>query len=767
MDIKTKKKLINFNFLREFLFSFMILLASDPTWGQTNNGIDASLEGDRLLLEIDTKILNKPLLFVRHGIGHHQVIWSKQRDHILLTIPQIHSLSGTIIPLYNDYHIKTNIIGKFPIIKNKSTAQSFYIDVTDLLLQADITWNMESPETVIINQSYIEDVKYLMNEILITTKRTISRNNKKTTINADFSFFMLQVPMKPRLFDHRMGFFCEDMYSVLNDLPNTEKGSIMRWRLEKKYKNRRISEPVRPIIFYLDPAIPDKWKPYIKAGVLEWLPAFEAAGFKNAIEVREVPKNDKNWFRNSVKYSMIRWSDYTEVRGSQDKGGSSVQQIVDLRSGEILKSDIMIGSSYQSLSDEYLVRCAPMDKRAQQYPFPDDLLGELFQFVTAHEAGHAFGLKDANYGEYAYPFEKMRDKIWLQEMGHTPSVMTYARHNHIVQPKDSIPPSLLVQKVGPMDFHQIKWGYQTISGTNMPEEELPYLEKIVREQDTIPWYRYNIGQFETLGPGSTNEVVDNNDPVRSIKLSLKNLKKVIELLPLINQSKRDNTLLERLYNKSLDLWHHQMSQVMSLIGGYTIQYKSGAQSGEVYTPIPLKVQEEAMEFLLLNAFEVPEWLSNPAFLPRIQFSTNSDRLMEYQLKLLSELITPFRMKRIEQMENSVPVYGISRKLLSKLRLGLFNELNNDAVVINRHKQELQRAYLGLLVMAVNQERKYENIILGENYYLYSDYSKSIFMSELYSLKKEITDSLKIVKDEITLEHLKLCLWQINNCSKQL
>ncbi|PKP29050.1 MAG: hypothetical protein CVU01_01920 [Bacteroidetes bacterium HGW-Bacteroidetes-18] len=764
MDIKTKKKLINFNFLREFLFSFMILLASGPTWGQTNNGIDASLEGDRLLLEIDIKILDKPILFVRHDIGHHQVIWSKQRDHILLTIPQIHSLSGTIIPLYNDYHIKTNIIGRFPIIKNKSTTQSFYIDVTDLLLQADITWNMEGPETTLINQSYIENIGYLKNEILITTKRTILRNNKVTTINADFSFFMLPDPMKPRLFDHRMGYFCEDMYSVLNDLPNTEKGSIMRWRLEKKYKNRRISEPVRPIIFYLDPAIPDKWKPYIKAGVLEWLPAFEAAGFKNAIEVREVPKNDKNWFRNSVKNSIIRWSNYTEVRGSQDKGGSTVRQIVDLRSGEILKSDIIIGSSYQSLSDRYLVRCAPMDKRAQQYPFPDDLLGELFQFVTAHEAGHAFGLKDANYGEYAYPFEKMRNESWLRKMGHTPSIMSYARHNHIVQPKDSIPPSLLVQKVGPMDIYQIKWGYQTIPGTNRPEEELHYLEKIVREQDSVPWYRCNIGS-ESLGPGSTNEVVDNDDPVQSIRLSLKNLKKVIELLPSINQSQRDNALLERLYNKSLDLWYHQMSQVMSLIGGYTLQYKSGAQPGEVYTPIPPKVQEEAMEFLLLNAFEVPEWLSNPTFLPRIRFSTNSDRLMEYQLKLLSELITPFRMKRIEQMENSVLHNEISKKLLSKLRLRLFNELKSDDVLINRHRQELQSAYLGLLVKAVNQERKYENIILGENYYLYSDYSKSIFMSELHFLKKEITDCLKMVKDESTLGHLKLCLWQINNLLK--
>jgi len=761
MDIKLKKMLINFNILREFLFSFMVLLASGPVWGQTNNGIEAYLEGDRLFFEVEAKILDKPLLFVRHDLGHHQVIWSKQRDHILLTIPQIESLSGAIIPVYNDYHIEANIIGRFPIIKNKSTAQSFYIDVTDLLLQTAIKWNLYSPETVFINQSYIEDIGYLKDEIVIMTKRTVLYKNKKRTIDVDFSFFMLPKPMKPRLFDHRMGYFCEDMYSVLNAFPKAEKGSIMRWRLEKKHKNRRISEPVKPIIFYLDPTIPDKWKSYIKAGVLEWLPAFEVAGFKNAIEVREVPENDKNWRRNSVNHSMIRWSTYAGVRGSQDKGGSNVRQIVDLRSGEILKSDIFIGNSGQSLSDQYLIRCAPMDKRAQQYPFPDDLLGELFQFVTAHEAGHAFGIKDANYGEYAYPFEKMRNESWLRKMGHTPSVMSYARHNHVVQPKDSIPASLLIQKVGPMDTHQINWGYQTIPGTNSPEEELPYLEKIVREQDSVPWYRYNIEQFETLGPGSTNEVVDNDDPVRSIRLSLKNLKKVIESLPFINQSQSDNALLERLYNKSLDLWYHQMSQVMSLIGGYTVQYKSGNQEGEVFSPIPLRTQEKAMEFLLLNAFEVPEWLSNPTFLSRIRFSTNSDRLMEYQLKLLSELITPFRMKRIEQMENSVLYNEISRKLLLKLRL-LFNELKSDDVLINRHRQELQKAYLGILIKAINQKKNYTNIILGENYYLYSDYSKSIFMSELRLIQEEIQQTLDRIEDKITLEHLRLCLRQMKN-----
>ena len=741
----------------------IILLVACPLWGQVNNSVKGHLEAGRLFFNINEGLLQRPMLFVRHGMGQHQVIWSKQPDHILLTLSQIHSLSGAVIPLENDYRTDGKIL-RFPIIKEKSSSRSFYIDVTDLLLQTAIKWNLESPETVVVDQSYIEGIRYCENETVIMTKRTTSYGEQRNTKDVDFSFFMLSDPMEPRLFDHRMGYFCEDQYSAINAYPKHAKASIMRWRLEKKHKNKKVSEPIEPIVFYFDPAMPDKWKPYVRAGVLEWLPAFEAAGFKNAIQVREIPKYGENWPENSVNRSMIRWSNYAGIRGNEGKGGSTVRQIVDLRSGEILKSDIILGSSYQGLSDQYFVRCAPLDKRSLQYPFPDDLMGELIQFVTAHEAGHAFGLRDANYGEYAYPFEKMRDRDWLEKMGHTPSVMTYARHNYIVQPEDNIPASLLIQKVGPADVYQIRWGYQMIPGSTDPNEDLSYLEKFIRQQDTIAWYRYNIGYVEILGPGATDEVVDNDDPIKSTEFGLKNIKRVLELLPQVNHGQKDNALLERLYGETLELWYQQMQQVMSLIGGYTVHYKSGSQKGDVYSPIPYKIQEEALDFLLNNAFEVPEWLSNPSFLPRIQYSSNSDKLIGYQLKLLSELLDPFRMKRLEQMEGTVPDKEITMKLLSKLRNGLFKELDDDGIRIGirigKRRQQLQSAYIALCAKAIVEERNYNNTLNNENHYLYSHHSKSILAQEVLALKKGILNKLETVSDGIITGHLKLCLRQI-------
>src|SRR5690606_28015783 len=144
--------------------------------------------------------------------------------------------------------------------------------------------------------------------------------------------------------------------------------------------------------------------------------------------------------------------------------------------------------------------------------------------------------KDANFGEYAYPFDRVRDRDWLETMGHTPSIMGYARHNHVVQPEDNIPPSLLIQKVGPMDAYQIQWGYGTLDKNG--------LDDLVRLQDSIPWYRYNLNQFEVLGPGSGNEVVDNDNPVASAELGLLNIKRVIELLPKVTRYEKDNALLE-------------------------------------------------------------------------------------------------------------------------------------------------------------------------------------------------------------------------------
>lgn len=742
-------------FKGKLLFHLISLLVTCSSMGQDNKFINAYLENDKAYLEIKNEHLDTPMLFVRHDIGHNQVVWSKEGNHMLLTIPQIKSSSGVLIPVNYDYRNESNLIGRFPIIEKKSHSDLFYIDVTKLLFNSTLKWNPKNLNPVLTERSYVKSIHFLKNETIVSTVQTSQRPNNQKTDTINFSFYKLPNLMKPRAFDHRMGFTIEDEYDRINGFPESPKANIMRWRLEKEGDKNKLKNPLKPIVFYFDPTMPEQWKPYVKAGVMEWLPSFEAAGFTNAIEIREFPIKDSLWMLNSVNYSIIRWASPSNIRGGENSSGSTIAIISDHRSGEILKSDIILKSSYQSLSDDYLVRCAPMDKRAQHYPFGEKLMGKLIQFVTAHEAGHAFGIKDADFGEFAYPFEMMRDEKWLEDMGHTPSIMSYARHNYIVQPEDSIPPDLLIQKVGPTDHYHIKWGYKIFM-----ENEKLNLENLILEQDATPYYRYHNQYPQTIGPGNTNEVVESNDPIKSTQLGLKNIKRVLELLPKINESQKDYVLLDRLHKKTLELWYHQMSQVASLIGGYTIQYKSGSQSGPVYTPIPREVQLEALDFLLSHAFEVPDWLKHPSFLNKLQYSTDADLLMNYQLKIMSELIEPYRMNRLEKMEKHDAYKGITTEILETLRTKLFMDFDWRNSPTDSRKLELQLAYISLLQASTLQEKNYVHIGLGDTYGIYSTYIKSVFAGELLILNAAIRDLKTKTNDKIVLGYLNLCLKKI-------
>lgn len=722
------------------------------------------MEGDQLYLKIPNSFLDKPILFTRHDTSYQsdqysymQVVWSLYRDKIILKAPRIQSTTGTIIPFLKNPSLRENILRIFLIDKEKSNSKVNCINITNLILNQAIEWTPEVNETLLPSLSLIINSKNLSNEVIISTRRGLVNNQSKVSIPVYFSFYYLPQQMKSRQFDYRMGFYNEEKSSLSHGTKNGN-ANFSKWRLEKINESKKIDEPIKPITFLLSPEIPDKWKSYVKAGIEEWLPAFRSAGFKNALIVKEVDSLE-DWKAHSLNYSIVRWGNKRNVRGFEDNKGSTISNVIDLRTGEIIKSDILIGSSYQHLADQYFIRCAPLDKRAQQYPFPDDLMGELIQFVVAHEAGHTFGIADNHYGEFSYPFEKMNNKKWLEEMGHTPSIMTYARHNNIAQPEDSIPPSLLIQKVGPTDYYYIKWAYITFPGHFSSNDEEAELERIIRLQDSCPWYRYNNEKYEIIGPASTNQVVDNDNPVKSTRMALKNLKKVIELLPEVNRGQKDNARLERLYDKALNLWYHHMRHVVSLIGGYDIFYKSLNQRGRTYTPIAQEFQIQAIDFLILNAFNPPGWLVNPEFNSKIKYSTYPDKILEYQQMLLFELLRPQRMKRLEYLENSLGNEYAPQRFLSKLQLGLFEELSKRTGSVDSKKQEIQSTYIDKLILIIEQKRL--NINANKKAQDYTDYSKGIVMEQLKALEKSIAKKVKKNKEHNSMGHWMLCLKKLN------
>lgn len=718
---------------------------------------------EQLYMIIPESVLEQPLLFVRYDYVVRrrflQVVWSLEGNNILLKAQSIQSSAGIILPIHSKLPLKDNIIAVFPLDKSKDSNGNYTINITELILRNNIEWEPSFTESIVPQITLLIDAKNLEDEVIIKTRTGLVKGKSKVAIPIFYGFCALPEPMKPRRFDYRMGFYDEEMTGI-HFMQRNSLANISRWRLDKKFKNQKTSVPVKPITFLISPEVPNKWRPYIRSGIEEWLPAFESAGFKDALVVKELDSLDE-WQAHSIHSNVIFWSQNKYFRGSEyEDYGATIAHIIDRRSGEILRGDIFMGASARTVAEKYFIRASPLDKRAQKFPFPDDLIGELFQVIAAHEAGHVFGLMDANYGEYTYPWDKMNDSLWLRTMGHTPSIMNYTRTNNIPQPEDSIPPHLLLQNVGPTDVYNIKWAYTEFDDDISPFQEAAALEQMIRWQDSVPWYRFNINKFEIMGPAASNEVVETNAPIQSTKLALKNVKRVIDLLPKATIDQNDNAQLERLYEKTLELWHNHMQHVVTLIGGYDIHYKSINQPGNLYTPIAWETQKEALKFLLDHAFDAPDWLTKPSFHARTKYSTFPDKVLVYQQRLIMELIAAPRLKRLEQLESTPGNEGLIQAYLALLQYGLFKELKEESAHTDRRRQEIQMTYIDQLIKILDQER----IIIDpqKRFFSFSDYSKGLIMQQLMSLKKEIKKKLKGNKEPNNLGNWELCLRKINN-----
>jgi len=737
---------------------------------QYNNGLfteenpflSVSLEEDQLFLKVPKEVLDRPILFIRYGQGSErmfmQVVWSLQGDKMLLKVPAIRSTSGIIIPIKPKLKMADNILGIFPLVAGKGESGTYTVNLTNLVLHQMIEWEPGFTENSVPEISLLMGAKNLANEVVIKTRKGLTMDGSKLSIPIYYGFSPLPDPMKARRFDYRMGFYDEETSRIHFHMRNS-RANIARWRLEKKYKDQKVSVPIKPITFVISPEVPKKWRPYVKAGIEEWLPAFESAGFKDALVVKEMDSLDE-WTAHSIHSNIVYWSKTKYMRGNEyEDYGGTIARIMDLRTGEVLRGDIFLVASERTMMERYFVRAAPLDKRAQQFPFPDEIVGSMFQVTTAHEGGHVFGLKDANYGEYTYPWDKMNDSVWLRKMGHTPSIMNYTRPSNIPQPEDSIPPSLLFQRVGPTDHYNIQWAYTEFPEGMSADQENNALEKIIQLQDSIPWFRFTNATFETLGPSASNEVVETNDPVRSTELALKNLERVVSLLPKATQDQKDNARLNRLYEKTVELWYHHMLHVATLIGGYDIHYKPLGQEGKMYTPIPWEKQIEALDFLLANAFHPPKWLTQPSFNTKTRYSTYPDKIMEFQQKLLPELFMAPRLKRLEYMESSFVNKNLVQTFLDQLQSGLFLELQSGNIAMDSHRQALQLLYIEQLTIIVEQKRP--GLDPQQRFYAHSDYIKAQALGQLLDLKKEIKKGLKKKWDVSSMWHWQRCLQKIN------
>lgn len=512
-----------------------------------------------------------------------------------------------------------------------------------------------------------------------------------------------EAPMMARLYDERVGFFNTQRADFgTREQRVARRTFVNRWRLEcSERRDGDLCYPRRPITYYIDPATPAWLVEWTRRGIEEWQPAFEAAGFKEGIVARTVSPDSVAVLRGeNANVSMVRWV----PSATENAVGPST---VDPRSGEILDADVQMFHNIMNLQRAwYFSQVAHLDPRAQKLPFPDSLMGRLVQFVVAHEVGHTIGLRHDMKGSSMYPMDSVRSRTWVARMGHSPSIMDYARFNYVAQPEDSIPVDHLVPRVGPYDRFALKWGYSPIPGAASPEAEKPTLDGWARMQDSVPWYRY--GGDEGIGgpdPGEANEAVGDEDAVRATALGIRNIRRVARLIEPATESVSGETYedLEEIYNRVVGQWATELGHVARIPGGTYKQEKVVGQRGAVYTPVSRARQKAAVAFLAENAFRTPGYLLDPALLRKIEPSGSIDRVGAAQRRVLTTLLDNQRMQRMIELEGlarrRADVYPLG-EMLGDVRRGVWTELARGTA-IDPYRRRLQISYLEAMASKIN------------------------------------------------------------------
>ena len=612
------------------------------------------------------------------------------------------------------------IVQAFKVIGQNEEKDASLIEVTSLFNSDNNLMSFSNTDKTTLkvgglmkDRTFIDTIKVFPTNIEVATTRTYgssparSEASRTGTITMAFNTSMVLLPKEPmrkRLWDDRVGYFVNNFVRFSDDQHKTEHESIIsRYRLvpknKKKYLRGELTEPEKQIVYYIDPATPKKWIPYLIQGINDWNVAFEAAGFKNAITAKVLPEDDPNVSLEDARYSVLRYlpSETENAYGPR---------IVDPRSGEIIEAHICWFHNVMNLLTKwYMVQCGAVDKRAQTMHFDDKLMGELIRFVSSHEVGHSLGLRHNMGASFATPVEKLRDKAWVEKNGHTASIMDYARFNYVAQPEDNISPKGLFPRINDYDKWAIKWGYQW-----RPEfkDEYEEKEKLMTETTNILkgnprlWFG---GEGRNEDPrAQTEDLSDNN--VKASEYGIKNLKRVMQHLPQWTKEENDqyDDLVE-MYKAVTDQFNRYMNHVAKNIGGRYINNMPGM---EPYAPVPAARQREALQYLGRNIFEAPEWLYPANILSKSGADAGTTQ-QQQQTNLLTRLMTPLMLSNISTSDYAVNQY------LDDLFAQVWTAPKSSSSFQQKARRQLQRSYVQNLNSLLNPSEADLKGAMSRNY----------------------------------------------------
>lgn len=615
------------------------------------------------------------------------------------------------------------IVANFGIetIKKDSLTRNYVINVSVFLQKENplFSFDADSKEYIgLLNMvgegTYIDTLKAFPKNIEIST--TVTYQSKKGMSNVGFletgspripltyelnsSMVLLpEVPMKARLFDPRVGYFTVGYTDFDSNPQGIEyKKLITRWRLEPKdeaaYLRGELVEPKKPIIIYIDPATPKKWVPYLIQGVNDWQVAFEKAGFKNAIYALEAPTDDPSWSLEDARHSAI-------VYKPSDIPNASGPHINDPRTGEILETHINWYHNVMSLlRDWYMIQAGTIDEAARKMQLDDELMGQLIRFVSSHEVGHTLGLRHNFGSSHTVPVEKLRDKVWVEANGHTPSIMDYARFNYVAQPEDGITRAGIFPRIGIYDKWSIEWGYRWLPQFQTPEDEVAFSNQSIIEKLKTD-VRYTFGtESDPNDPRNQSEDLGDDSMLASL-YGIKNLKRIVpQILTWSYEPNKSYAGAGEIYSGVVSQFNRYLGHVTKNVAGIYSNSITVEQTDEIAREfVPANIQKRAIAFLNEQLFTTPEWLIDRQLMEKAKILP-VNVICSLQSGVLARLINKNTLDKMSENEilNGKKAYT-SAQMFNDLKKVIWSNLRQSDI----YKRNMQKAYVENLINLLDKK----------------------------------------------------------------